>query len=442
MNRRKNGEIFNNLVHMSPIRVGNHTYICGIQADVTDVDADLRKQDHLDELKKVVDSIFAANINAWASLQISNFDPACTVQAAVPYAEMQLVLSYSSAVYDEAKRRFVALAPSRAGDSTRLKYVNTFLHVDKEEKTGNWPSSLVRSTSEPALDATSEDLERLPAEMLRDSLRQLQLGRETKTDREEADVEPAPSRGSQLHPDGCTPCSFHCYSLLGCNRGELCKYCHGEHPRRGRRRGKRGGKGGEAKTQPEAGAQESVTIESSSSKAGVKKALALPTPTALEPLLSALELLSPLPLISSELLAQAQVTHMATGAGLASTSRVDGFSSHFCYSESTIILEIRQRKQVVPFVRRRPGPRKFSVEPALPDGLALHRCNGIISGVAWQLTPPEGSLHVVRMETSQGVDFTELRVSIVEAGQCDDYLDSSSEGPPGTDIRTDTEEEE
>jgi len=350
---------------------------------------------------------------------------------------MQLRLSYSSEVYDQAKRRFVALSSSMAGESTRLKYVNTFLQVDKEEKTGNSPSSLVRSTSEPALDATSEDLDRLPAEMLRDSLRQLQLGRETKTDREEADVEPAPSRGSQLHPDGCTPCSFHCYSFLGCNRGELCKYCHGEHPRRGRRRVKKT-TGGEAKMQPE----ESVNIISSSSKAGVKKALALPTPTALEPLLSALELLSPLPLISSELLAEAQVTHMATRAGLASTSRVEAFSSHFCYSESTIILEIRQRKQVVPFVRRRPGPRKFSVEPALPDGLALHRCNGIISGVAWQLTPPEGSLHTVCMETSQGLDFTELRVLIVEVGQCDKLSWDSSSNGPGQDVRTDTEEEE
>jgi PAS domain S-box-containing protein len=52
------------------------------------------------------------------------------------------------------------------------------------------------------------------------------------------------SLGSADHPDGCTPCSFFCYSLNGCNKGQFCNYCHiaAEHPRRSRRRRKRGGK--------------------------------------------------------------------------------------------------------------------------------------------------------------------------------------------------------
>ena len=51
--------------------------------------------------------------------------------------------------------------------------------------------------------------------------------------------ETALSVGSRLHPDGCTPCSFFCYSLSGCNRGEECTFCHHEHLRRPRRRGKK-----------------------------------------------------------------------------------------------------------------------------------------------------------------------------------------------------------
>merc|ERR1719355_135026 len=47
------------------------------------------------------------------------------------------------------------------------------------------------------------------------------------------------SIGSVLHPDHCTPCSFFCYSLMGCNRGRECEYCHEDHPKKARRRGKK-----------------------------------------------------------------------------------------------------------------------------------------------------------------------------------------------------------
>lgn len=42
-----------------------------------------------------------------------------------------------------------------------------------------------------------------------------------------------PSRGSALHPDGCTACRFHCHSFdVPCNKGWDCNFCHliEEHP--------------------------------------------------------------------------------------------------------------------------------------------------------------------------------------------------------------------
>lgn len=42
-----------------------------------------------------------------------------------------------------------------------------------------------------------------------------------------------PSKGSALHPHGCTACRFHCYSFdMKCNKGWDCEFCHiiEEHP--------------------------------------------------------------------------------------------------------------------------------------------------------------------------------------------------------------------
>jgi len=45
------------------------------------------------------------------------------------------------------------------------------------------------------------------------------------------------SRGSGLHPEGCVPCSFYCFSLRGCTKGIDCKFCHMKHQSRNTRRG-------------------------------------------------------------------------------------------------------------------------------------------------------------------------------------------------------------
>ncbi|CAJ1421887.1 unnamed protein product [Effrenium voratum] len=37
------------------------------------------------------------------------------------------------------------------------------------------------------------------------------------------------SAGSVGHPDGCTPCTFYCFTRRGCNRGAGCKFCHMTH---------------------------------------------------------------------------------------------------------------------------------------------------------------------------------------------------------------------
>lgn len=37
---------------------------------------------------------------------------------------------------------------------------------------------------------------------------------------------PVTSEGSVGHPEGCSPCTFFCFTRRGCNRGADCRFCH------------------------------------------------------------------------------------------------------------------------------------------------------------------------------------------------------------------------
>jgi hypothetical protein len=47
---------------------------------------------------------------------------------------------------------------------------------------------------------------------------------------------PQKTEGSSGHPEQCVPCSFYCYSMSGCVKGQSCTYCHLQHVRQGHRR--------------------------------------------------------------------------------------------------------------------------------------------------------------------------------------------------------------
>jgi len=439
-NRRKNGEVFQNLLVMSPLRIGNQFYLLAIQADVTNADVDLTgEQDRMhEELNEIVDAIFASIVNAWVAMH-SHLDM-LPLTRPVPYVEHQLRVLYQPEVYEQAKQQFVVLAPAEAPNSTRLSYVNTFLQVvDSTDEAGNKSSSGLfrRSYSEPSLNDESSRIggsKRLPEEVLRESLRYLEAGQgpgPVARPRQVKDVEgrvrlaeePLASEGSGLHPNGCTPCSFFCYSLAGCNKGSDCSFCHNTHPRRPRRRGK--GKKNLAEAEFEDSAIQKSHREQTSANVGFRQAEAAPTPPALLPLLSALEVLAPLPDFSLDLLARAR--DHAMGASAMLDADMDDFlpradmsqaapasSSRLRYSESCIVLELKQCKQVVPFIGRASGPLVFSVDPPFPSGLSVHRTSGVISGVALQLTRPDGSRHIVAMTSKSGVQTAEIRVLVLE----------------------------
>lgn len=491
-NRRKNGEVFLNLLHMCWIKVGNCLYVLGLQADVTNMDAegiDRATAEQMTELDRLVDAIFAANVDAWAALQNAEFKK---VVELAPYVETMLVPRYTCQQIDEARRSFVVLGPGGDESGTRVRYFNTFIEVDQPDGQGPLLSRLRRVASEPDLGSTQvADMPRLPLSVMRETLSQLMGSSlpgytatvsdrmDVKKEREEDDEEeqlahapPSASKGSTLHPNGCTPCSFHCYSHMGCNKGEMCEYCHMDHPKRARRRGKKKSKGmmseGQASCWPEdnfslpdVGCRAQAVIEDTIMEQPLPQKAAWmtkPTPAALMPLLEALELLSPLPATdessddwqrckraadkrdkdrrrslsssSSENgsfpargFMQRGLRHGSTlvREGRASSARPSN-SIELIYNEDSIVIAPGQWKQVIPFVRGPPGPLIFAVAPPLPAGLFLRRDTGIISGCPTRLTPLGGVLHRVTAtkEGRGGRGMFFLRVRVVTERETSD----------------------
>jgi len=125
-NRRANGELFKNLLHMTTLTVQGKRYIIGVQSDVTSCGADVGSG-HIEEIKRVSDQIFSANIDAWVQMQAQEF----SIKVPLPYAEM--LKTHSPEQYGEAQREFVvAGAPEAPGPpDTGLKSIGSLDHPDK-----------------------------------------------------------------------------------------------------------------------------------------------------------------------------------------------------------------------------------------------------------------------------------------------------------------------
>lgn len=217
-NRKKNGEVFLNLVCINSLRVGSTFYLLGIQVDMTnqgqrrDVQEVVRAQ-----LDTIVKTISEAQQDALSRLQ-------------VPLNVSWLQLE------GKDPSSFVALETQSPAVLTK----NTFLEVEEDEQ-----EFLRRAVSESMLQGMAMDGSeaRATRKILKDHAEWLDAfpGKvEHACDvPETSSVIEMLSIGSRLHPDECTPCSFYCYSLSGCNKGEACTFCHNEHLRRPKRRSKK-----------------------------------------------------------------------------------------------------------------------------------------------------------------------------------------------------------
>jgi len=302
-NRRKNGELFSNLLSMLTLRIGNMPYILGVQIDVTNMEVDLASEKTASEMTMLIDAIFSANVEAWAKCHATEWfthKSHCGIRRPlIPLHEVLDSASRQPENYEQARNAFVSVEDSL--DQNSLNIENTFWEVynvydDSKAK----QTELRKVTSEPTLGTWSWLLDQSPRTYRQDCLRRFyssmvarpllplskfelasstkqsraarplvplskfELASSTKQSQEKDIAESAPetaidnldkgnvaektpeaavanlaSPGSANHPVDCNPCSFFCYSLMGCARGSECTFCHMTHPKRIRRRGHR-----------------------------------------------------------------------------------------------------------------------------------------------------------------------------------------------------------
>lgn len=429
-NRRKGGEVFSNLVTMRGLRVGTAYYMLGLQADVTDLDLDVDSDDMTGVFQEIVDGIFAATINAWATVQVSHFTTT-KLGELQPQAQSEQLRQLEPELYDKAQELFVSLEHSVLPG--HILYKNTFVEVhggDGDEDAEGEVLTLRTCWSEPSLRSNEdfpvwsslrllEDLDGDLFEQDQDLVHQYRL--------------PSPSLGSALHNNGCVPCNWFCYSQRGCNRGEDCSFCHMDHPRRSRRRVRKRRDRTERRGSRSSAASEALEVcQSSPSSVGTMAQAPVPpqaksTPMDLLPLLNALELLAPLPaslidLADSASAAEFDLADPTCPALLRRKLRMEQPADFaFVYHEDDVVVEVGSWKTLIPLVQRpssgyNSNGLRFDVFPGLPRGLHLDPSTGVINGVPVTPSEPQGSLLKVVMTGSFGARSTALRLTVVPRG--------------------------
>jgi len=515
-NRRRGGEVWICNLHMHALRIGNAMYILGIQADVTSSSMEAADKAAKEELQALVDDIFAANVDAWAMLQVMQHNGAKLGH--VPYTESILLPRSDPAAYIKARDMFVSVEHDLL--ENHFMYKNTFLEVyDCNEDTfllglrhvssepalglrqleGQRPQDLTDASSgirssdpsanKPALpslrqigggrgegrvatldslgpmgqassrvrDATALTIkvESTEEAHLQETGQPATLATQERDDEhdskssalyvshqsaEDKDFDsmkpefqaapPQTSEGSSSHPESCRPCAFHCYSLVACNQGEDCLYCHMDHPRKRRQRGRQARKARrdveglndeeatEMHKDDESGCEAERTpavVEKVPEKAppAQQEKASSPTPDGLVPLLTALEFLSPLPM--PDMMTSAAKASQPKLAALMDDAASTDEQVSLEYSECSINLIVGQWKNILPFVGGDgDGPKRFRVFPALPRGLTIDNRNGVISGTARTTTSPDHSVHTVVMECRAGVAEAVLMVQVLD----------------------------
>jgi hypothetical protein len=455
-NTRKDGKRFKNLLHMSTLRIGSGLYLVGIQANASESDLDLCKEAHRAELAMLVDRIFQSSVDVWVAMQSANFSTNIRISEVPAYFHDTLEPIYEKefvSVMNSARDEFVSLEKKLYQSNTRLGTKNTFLEGFDECDPCEAISLLRKVSSEPLLCSTTslldsdaeEETNLVPLPLNCFAEPEVASSKSGSTPQEELK-----SIGSAHHPNGCTPCSFFCYSMAGCNKAQNCEYCHEDHPKKKSRRGKKKRRGDAAQfaeleisdmmsSYPQRGDDDSGSQDSSrggsqhpgrhedSSRGGsqhpdakspeiieVTKQLPAATPEALVQLLSGLAWLAPLPGIApGSTNTTSKPPSFSAFQGQLSSCGGSAGNVIMWYNEPTVVLEVGQWKQLIPFVTAiaEGSPQKFEpcklswsfeVEPELPRDFILDPRRGVIKGFA-HVTQPDTTYIVVARAASLSI---------------------------------------
>lgn len=417
-NRRKDGDKFENVFHMSSLRVGSSLYLVGLQADATNSDIDLLKESHRQDLAMVVDRIFQSNVDVWVAMQNANVGE--RLREIAPYVDDTLRPMYDPDLYDMARAEFVKLEKKISSAETCTK--NTFIAGSDDDPCEKL-SLLRHVSSEPLLCSRNNALLGSEPESeacqfpLPTPFAEKEVGSMTP---EEKNLK---SLGSALHPNDCTPCSFFCYSMVGCNKAENCEYCHEDHPKKLRRRGKKKRRGDAAHNAeldmsqyPQNDSEEDNEDRLPQQPEAIRVTPQFPgsaTPNSLVQLLSALAWLAPLPgNPPGKDRLRSRLSKLNDSDDLVEKH----YNVIMWYNEPNVVLEVGQWKQLIPFVSCGDDvfgadPWAFEVEPELPRDLMLDSRTGVIKGFA-HVVHPDTAHHVVARNTSQCISLA-IRIRVL-----------------------------
>lgn len=242
-NRRRSGELFRNLLHLTGLQVSGKRFLIGIQGDVTNMSLDLGNSNHIDVLRRVSEQLLMAHLDAWVQVQVKDI----SIRAPISNSLLGEI--------PKASLRFGGFEVQRK---------NTFLHVTEKGEGAEAPvvsALLRRSASDPLLgvtftenqstdapsggssgsstedgfqdDAATQLTDRPPStsdDGVQNSVSGCDGG-DSVGDSQSQTAEPK-GIGSAGHPHSCVECQFYFFHPGGCRKGADCLYCHEVHPRK------------------------------------------------------------------------------------------------------------------------------------------------------------------------------------------------------------------
>ncbi|CAK9036531.1 Uncharacterized protein SCF082_LOCUS21769 [Durusdinium trenchii] len=203
---------------------------------------------------------------------------------------------------------------------------------------------------------------------------------------------PKESTGSVGHPDGCTPCTFYCFTRRGCNRGADCKFCHMTH---------------QSKLQQRREAWKKQQRE----KRKLMRGFAHKDEAAPE---------VPRPQVVRKKPLADEVPNVGTSIK----------SVVFTYTPSRLTLTTGQQTDIRPALFGPTATRRFTVLSRLPDGLMLDSQTGTISGVP--VTGSSWETFFVQVEMMDGQSAqASLEIEVVDFSRGGFVMGHISEVAPG-----------
>jgi len=225
-NKRKNGERFRNLLHLTTLTVRGNRYIIGVQADAAQLPVDTIDVGHAKAVRMAAESIFSQHLDVWIQMEAREF----SIRLPTPYSQLLKVVSPER--YDQVFKVYVQVGNSKAARQPLRNQTAGAKYVDTPN---------IDCASTVALSEASGDLEESSmwsnetAPKLQKQMPGLNGSESTKLD-EGCHLK---SLGSAQHPNGCVECCFFFFGPSGCRSGVDCTFCHEFHQRKNSKKNRR-----------------------------------------------------------------------------------------------------------------------------------------------------------------------------------------------------------